>query len=345
MDALQIIRSMPKVELHLHLEGAFTLESLYRLIRKYGGDPDVQDIDDLRRKFVFTDFRHFIEIWCWKNKFYREPADIEDMAYSTVFSMSQKNIIYSEVFFSPWDFVNPEMPFQAVTEAVIAGVRRAESECPIGIGLIADLVRDRGHQTVNKRLDEITPYRNEVIGVGLGGSEKEFPAEWFTAVFKEAKRRGFHVVAHAGEAGGADSIWSALKNLNAERIGHGVRATEDPALIEYLKSKQIPLEVCVNSNLKTKIFPFPADHPVRRFFDDGLLITINSDDPTMFGMDLNDEFILLFNEYKFTLPEIRQLTVNAIKASFADDLYKAQLTHAHEEFWKQITLSNGGFLK
>jgi adenosine deaminase len=148
-------------------------------------------------------------------------------------------------------------------------------------------------------------------------------------------------VAHAGEVAGADSIWSALKNLQAERIGHGVRATEDPALIDYLKSKQIPLEVCVNSNLKLKIFSTPADHPVRRFFDEGLLVTINSDDPTMFGMDLNDEFILLFNEYKFTLPEIRQLTSNAIRASFANDRYKAHLTQVHEKYWKQITLLNG----
>ncbi|MDD5766138.1 MAG: adenosine deaminase [Candidatus Marinimicrobia bacterium] len=341
MNPLEIIRSMPKVELHLHLEGAFTLESLYRLINKYGGDPDVKNLEDLKRKFIFTDFHHFIETWYWKSKYYREAADIEDMAYSTILDLSQKNIIYAEVFFSPWDFVKPEMPFKSVTEAVISGVRRAESECPIRIGLIADLIRDQGYQTVDKRLDEITPYRNEVIGVGLGGSEKEFPAEWFTEVFHEAKRRGFHVVAHAGEVAGADSIWSALKNLQAERIGHGVRATEDPALIDYLKSKQIPLEVCVNSNLKLKIFSTPADHPVRRFFDEGLLVTINSDDPTMFGMDLNDEFILLFNEYKFTLPEIRQLTSNAIRASFANDRYKAHLTQAHEKYWKQITLLNG----
>jgi len=336
---------MPKVELHLHLEGAFTLESLYELIGKYGGDPDIQDIEDLKHKFVFTSINHFVKIWYWKSRFYREPADLEDMAFSTILNLSRKNIVYAEVFFSPWDFVKPEMSFNAVTEAMISGVRRAERECPIRIGLIADLIRNQGHQTVDKRLDEITPYRNDVIGLGLGGSEKEYPAEWFTNAFQEGKRRGFRIVAHAGEAAGADSIWSTLKNLQAERIGHGVRSLEDLKLIEYLKSNQIPLEVCVNSNLKTKIFPSLNDHPVRRLFDQGLLITINSDDPTMFGMDLNDEFVLLFNEYKFTLPEIRLLTENAIRASFAENSFKAQLIQTVEEFWDHINYSNGGIVK
>jgi len=345
MDPVQIIHGMPKVELHLHLEGAFPLESLLRLIKKYGGDQDIQDLDDLKDKFVFTDLNHFVETWYWKSRFYRHPEDIEDMAYSTILDLSHKNIAYAEVFFSPWDFVKPEMPFNAITEAVIAGVRRAEQERPIRIGLIADLVRNQGHQTALNRLNEIAQYRNDVLGVGLGGSEKEFPAEWFSEAFIEAKRRGFHVVAHAGEAAGADSVWSALKNLQVERIGHGVRSIEDPALLDHLKSNQIPLEVCVNSNHKLKVFDKPAAHPVRRLFDDGLLITINSDDPTMFGMDLNDEFLLLMNEYKFTFPEIRQLTLNAIQASFAEESFKAQLRQIHEEFWDHINNSNGGIEK
>ncbi len=335
MDAKHIITAMPKVELHLHLEGSFPLESLFNLINKYGGSPDIQNVEDLKQKFEFTDLTHFIETWNWKNQFYQSPNDIEEMAYSTIINLASKNIVYAEVFFSPWDFVKSEMPFNLVIEAVISGVRCAKQESPINISLIADLVRNLGHQTAMKRLNEITMYRDNVIGIGLGGNEEAFPAEWFSDVFIEAKRRGFHTVAHAGEAVGANSIWSALKYLQAERIGHGVRAIEDPVLLNYLKEKQTPLEICITSNLKLKVLSSLAIHPVRKLFDKGILITINSDDPTMFGSDLNDEFLLLFDEYNFTIPEIQQLTKNAITASFADEPLKTQLRLIHEEFWNK----------
>ena len=331
----EIIQAMPKIELHLHLEGAFPLESLLRLIQKYGSN-EVHNLEELRQKFVFTDFAHFIETWYWKSDFYREPSDIEDMAYSTIASLSLQNIIYAEVYFSPFDFIKPQMPFPVVTEAVISGVRRAESEYPIRIGLIADIVRNHGHETALARLDKITQYQNEVLGIGLGGSEKEFPAKLFAEVYTEAQKRGFRLVAHAGEADGPNSIWDALRLLHAERIGHGVRAVEDPNLMEYLRLNQIPLEVCVTSNLKTKIFNSAAEHPVRRLFDYGLLITINSDDPTMFGSNLTDEFNFIANEYNFTLPEIKKLTQNAIQASFAEDSFKQQLTLKNNEYWNSI---------
>lgn len=337
-NSVAIIKAMPKVELHLHLEGAFPLESLLRLIKKYG-NTEVRNLEELKRKFIFTDFGHFIDIWYWKSAFYREPADIEDMAYSTIVSLSEQNIIYAEVYFSPYDFVKSDMPFQTVTEAVISGVRRAESEYPIKIGLIVDIVRNHGPETSIERLNKITPYKKDVIGIGLGGSEKEFPAKWFTAVYTEAQKRGFRLVAHAGEADGPDSVWDALQLLHAERIGHGVRSIEDPALIDHLKAWQIPLEVCVTSNLKTKIFPSGAKHPIRNFFDDGLFVTVNSDDPTMFGANLTDELNLLISDYHFSLPEIKQLMQNAIQASFADENLKQQLTAKQQAYWDSINLS------
>lgn len=336
-NTLKIIRLMPKIELHLHLEGAFPLDSLLRLIKKYGNN-EITDLETLKQKFVFTDFGHFIDTWYWKSAFYREPVDIEDMAYSTIVNMSQQNIIYAEVFFSPWDFVKPQMPVQAITEAVIAGVRRAESDYPIRIGLITDIIRNHGHETAIKRLNEITPYKSEIIGIGLGGSEKEFPAKLFTEAFEEAGKRGFHLEAHAGEADGPDSVWDALRLLHAERIGHGVRAIEGPKLIDYLRFLQIPLEVCVTSNLKTRIFNTAKEHPIRRLFDDGLLITINSDDPTMFGSNLTDELNLLISDYHFSLPEISHLMQNAIQASFASSILKQQLRQKHTDYWDSISV-------
>ena len=337
---LAIIQRMPKVELHLHLEGAFTLESLLSLIHKYHGNQTIQNIADLRRHFTFTDFAHFIELWRWKNQFYRQAADFEELTFSTIASLAQQNIVYAEMFFSPWDFADNGLTCADITPAVIAGKRRAERQFGIKIALIADLVRNHGAATAGQRLDEITPFREEVTGIGLGGSEPEFPPELFEPAFATARERGFHVVAHAGEAAGADSIWKALNRLKAERIGHGVRAQEDPLLVEYLKLQQVPLEVCVTSNLRTRVFSDLAVHPIRRYFDQRLLVTINSDDPTMFSANLTDEFILLHRELHFSLAEMRQLTENAIRASFADANFKTRLLRQQHNFWKKIKEQN-----
>ena len=331
----EIIQAMPKIELHLHLEGAFPLESLLRLIQKYGSN-EVHNIEELRQKFVFTDFAHFIETWYWKSDFYREPSDIEDMAYSTIASLSLQNIIYAEVYFSPFDFIKPQMPFPVVTEAVISGVRRAESEYPIRIGLIADIVRNHGHETALARLDKITQYQMRSSASDSAAVRRNFRPNC-SLRFILSPKRGFRLVAMLVKPM-ANSIWDALRLLHAERIGHGVRAVEDPNLMEYLRLNQIPLEVCVTSNLKTKIFNSAAEHPVRRLFDYGLLITINSDDPTMFGSNLTDEFNFIANEYNFTLPEIKKLTQNAIQASFAEESFKQQLTLKNNEYWDSIGL-------
>jgi len=186
-----------------------------------------------------------------------------------------------------------------------------------------------------QRFKQIVSYRDQgVIGIGLGGSEQKFPNELYEDVFKLAKEKGFHLVAHAGEAAGAESVRSAINVLKAERIGHGVRAIEGPGLIEKLKDSQIPLEVCVTSNLKTGVFSSLTAHPIKYFVEQGLAVNISTDDPTMFGTTLIDEYLLLLNGLNFSLDDIKKLTINAVEATFLSKVEKRALKSRVEMFWQ-----------
>ncbi|MFA5803935.1 MAG: adenosine deaminase [Melioribacteraceae bacterium] len=321
-NILEIVKKMPKVELHLHLEGAFTFEFLFGLIKKYN-DGEIKSIDELKQRFIFKDFQHFIEMWFWKNKFFKMVEDFEESTYQTIKNLSSQNVIYAEVFFSPWDFEPNGLKVEAIAEATISGIIRAESEFPIKCGLIVDIVRNHGSATAMNRLNQITPFLNKgIIGLGLGGNERDFPASDFKEVFREAKKRGFRLTAHAGEAAGPESVWSAILDLEAERIGHGVRAIEDQRLVNYIIDKKIPLEVCITSNLMTKVYSSLYEHPFPDLFMKGVSVTINSDDPPMFGADITDELFLLYNRLNYSVNDLLTLTRSAINASFLNNSEK-----------------------
>ena len=331
-NAAQIIREMPKVELHLHLEGAFTFEFLFNLVEKYGGDSDIKSIEDLKKFFTFTDFSHFLKTWYWKNQFYKKPEDFEDSTYHTIKSLAEQNVIYAEVFFSPWDF-EPNLKVEDITEATISGITKAESEFDIKIGLIADIVRNLGAESSINRLTQVVPYLgNGIIGIGLGGDEKGYPARDFKEVFNKAKDVGFRLTAHAGEADGAESVMDAIQILGAERIGHGVRAIEDENVIRLIKDKNMPLEICITSNLCTKIYSSIDEHPIRKLFDEDIIVTVNSDDPPMFGSNITDEFLIIFNELNFSLSEIYRLTLNAVQSAFLKDDEKKYLADTIKKY-------------
>ncbi len=330
----ELIHQMPKVELHVHLEGAFSFESLFELIRKYDPAAEIKTIADLKKKFIFQDFEHFINIWFWKNSFFRQPEDFEFTTYHTLKNFSEQNIIYVEAFFSPWDFAANNLSAVAIARAHLSAIKQAEKDFGIKANLIADISRDAGFENSVERFQQILPFRNQgIIGIGLGGSEQQYPNELFENVFRRARAEGFHVVAHAGEAAGPESVRSALDVLKAERIGHGVHAIEDIALIERLKQLFLPLEICVTSNLKTGVFKSLIQHPIRKFLDLGLNVTINSDDPTMFATSLTQEFLFLAENSCLTAPELKQLTVNAVGASFLSSLEKEWLMTKINAFW------------
>ncbi len=306
---------LPKVELHVHLEGAIPHPALWELIRKYGGDPSVPDLEALRQRFEYTDFSQFIKTWSWKNQFLREYEDFTLIAEVTARDLASQNIRYAEMFFSPSLFVRYGLEVQRLAEAVRTGLDRVRG---ITVAMIADLVRDYGPKAEARTLAQLKEVKDRgVIGIGIGGSEDRFPPEPFAPVFREARRLGFRTNAHAGEAAGAESIWEAIRRLQAERIGHGIRAHEDPSLVEYLGEKQIPLEMCPLSNVRTGVVHQLSNHPIRRYFEQGLAVTVNTDDPRMFNTYLAKEYQSLVEECGFSRREICGLVLAAIESSWA----------------------------
>jgi adenosine deaminase len=314
---------VPKVELHLHLEGAIPYEVLWQLMEKYGGDAKVPDLEALRRRFVFRDFPHFIETWRWKNRFLREYEDFTLIAEAFARELVQQNIRYVEAFFAPGNFVPLGLSTAGLLEAVrrgLDGVKGTE------VALIPDLVRDYGPDRAARTLAEVFEAREfGVIGIGIGGSEHKYPPELFEHVYETARQYGFYTSAHAGEAAGADSIWGAIRSLQVDRIGHGTRAAEDEALLDYLAEQRIPLEMCPLSNVRTGVIASIEQAPVRRYFQHGILVTINSDDPKMFGNSLAEEYRLLHQIQDFTHDEIRTLIAQGIEASWLAPERKRQM--------------------
>ena len=314
---------VPKVELHVHLEGAIPHPALWELIRKYGGDPSVPDLDALKRRFDYQDFPHFIETWVWKNGFLREYDDFTFIAEVVARDFGRQNIRYAEAFFSPPDFARHGLETQKLTEAIRAGLDRVPE---VEIALVADLVRDTGPKKASVILAQLSEVQDlGVLGVGLGGSEANFPAALFEDVYEEARRLGFNTTAHAGEAAGAQSIWGVIRRLRVDRIGHGTRAQDDESLLDYLVEHRIPLEVCPISNFRTRVVAALVHHPVRRYFDRGIVVTINTDDPRMFGNSLAEEYQVLEDVLGFSRAEIRSLILQGILSSWLPEERKRDL--------------------
>jgi adenosine deaminase len=331
-DIRNYIARMPKAELHLHLEGAVPIETLFGFASRAGARSGVASVEDLRARLAYRDFGHFIEMWTWKNTFIQEYADFEVMAYEVLRSLSRENIRYVEAHYSPGDYYMQRLKTEGITESILSGVERARADFGISCGLIIDLVRDHGPEVGMVRLDEATPYLGKgVIAVGIGGSEQEFPPGVYAGVYREARERGFHLTAHAGEAAGPGSILEAVEALDVERIGHGVRAQEDPEVVALLRAREIPLEMCIISNVRTGVVRSAAEHPVRRYYDGGLVITVNSDDPVMFNTTLTDEYVALAGDLGFSLDEIKQVALNAVRASFLPPDEKRSLLEEFED--------------
>ena len=314
---------IPKAELHLHLEGAIPLDAMWELIQKYGGDPSLPSVEALAERFQFRDFPHFLQLWIWKNQFLREYEDFTYMSQAFARCLAQQNIRYAEVFFSPVRFVDEGLEIPRLFESIRAGL---SSTPEVEVALIADLVRDYGPDRALGTLRDVNEIKdNGIFGIGLGGGEHNFPPELFPTVYREAREMGFRTTAHAGEAAGPPSVWGAIHELGVERIGHGARSGEDETLLDYLVEHQIPLELCPISNIKTGVIDSIEQHPVRRYFDKGVLLTINTDDPMMFGNSLVDEYRALIEVHGFTKDDVKTLILNAVKASWLSDERKEQL--------------------
>ena len=321
---LDWLERLPKVELHLHIEGAIPHAALWELICKYGGDPSVPNLAALPERFVYRDFPDFIDRWIWKQGFLREAADYELIGAAVAHDLARQRIVYAEAFYSPVDVGQGGPSAQDESLALCRGL---SSVAGTEVGLIVDVVRDQGPAGARRTLDAVAEVAAEagVIGIGIGGSEQRFPPEPFAPVYERARRLGLRTTAHAGEVAGPASVWGAIRALGVERIDHGLRAIEDPALVAYLAERHLPVTSCPGSNVATGAVASLADHPIRRLLDAGVQVSVGTDDPAMFGLSLAGELAALQARLHFSDAEIRLLQLNAVDSCWLPEARRAAL--------------------
>jgi adenosine deaminase len=301
--------------------------------------PELGTLAELDARLGFRTFDEFIRAWVWKCGFLDRYADFESLAESVLEALAAQGVVHVEPSFSPGDYERNGLEVPGLVEAVLRGAARARAATGISWGLTIDLIRDHGAEVAARRLEQITPYRADgVVAVGLGGSEDRFPPRLFAAVFAEAARRGFHCTVHAGEAAGPASVREALAALGAERIGHGVRAIEDPALVADLARIGVPLEVCPTSNVRTGVVAGYAAHPLRRLLEAGVRATVNSDDPTFFGASLLDELGTCLTELGLVPGQLATMAEHAAGAAFLPEPARAALVARVRDGWRRAGL-------
>jgi adenosine deaminase len=316
------LRTMPKVELHVHLEGATDAETVWAMAERNGTPLPAPTLAAWRAFYAFRDFDHFIEVYTAAAGAMRTPEDWAFMVERFVAAQAAQHVVYTEAFLSA-SFMVGALPTDAVLDALAAGVAAGEARHGVRVRFIPDIARHLP-ETQAAVLDFATRGRDRglFLGLGLGGPEAGWPPELFRDTYAEARRRGLRLVAHAGETAGPESVRGAVEALGAERIGHGVRSVEDPAVLALLRERRIPLEVCPTSNYRLKVVAPGAAHPIRALVDAGVVCTVNSDDPPMFGTTLTDEYLRLAGQ-GFTWAELWALGRNALDAAFLADADRA----------------------
>jgi adenosine deaminase/aminodeoxyfutalosine deaminase len=307
------IRELPKAELHLHLEGSIEPRTLLELQQRHGKQGTLEEVAEL---YKYSDFTGFLMAFKSVTESLRTPDDYELITYRLMEYLKTQNALHAEVFVSVGVSLWRKQDFPAIFEGLERGRARGEQDFGVSLLWIFDAVRQFGAEPAQAVAELAARYRiRNVVGFGIGGDERQGAPELFRDVYAYAAGQGLHLTAHAGETVGPESIWGAL-NLKAERIGHGLTAAQDAELIEELAERQVPIEICVTSNLRTACCANAADHPVKQYFDQGLMITLNTDDPAMFASTLDGEFQLAQDTYGFTNEQLRELARNSFEAAF-----------------------------
>ena len=311
-----LLRRIPKAELHIHIEGSLEPEMIFKLAQRNGVSIPYASVEDLRKAYAFTNLQSFLDIYYAGASVLLKERDFYDMAWAYLEKAALDNVIRTEIFFDPQTHTARGVSM----ETVIAGLSRACKDAKAGLGVDAELIlcflRHLSEEEAFETLEAALPYRDHFIGVGLDSSEVGHPPEKFAKIFKRCKELGFRLVAHAGEEGPPEYIWSALDVLQVERIDHGVQSVRDSALMQRLAKDRIPLTVCPYSNQKLKVFPDLRDHNLRQLLDAGLCAMINSDDPAYFGGYMNDNWLGTFAALNLSAEHAVQLAKNSFEASF-----------------------------
>lgn len=331
------LAGLPKVELHVHLEGSIQPATALELARRNHVTLPFRTPEEARHWVVCRDFPHFLESYLTLQQCLQTVDDYEVIVYEFGATLARQHVRYAEVTFTPAGHEARGVPFAVSFEGLTRGRKRVQEDFGVQLAWVFDIARSLPDRVLRERAADhtvevaIAGMDDGVVALGLGGLEAGYPPEWFGRWFARARTAGLRSVPHAGETLGPESIWNAIRTLGADRIGHGVRAIEDPALVSFLARERIPLEVCPTSNLCLGIYRSLAAHPLRRLHEAGVVVTINSDDPAFFNSSLNDELCLLHDHFALGIDVIEGMVCQGIRSSFLAPEAKGEL---ERQFWR-----------
>ncbi|WP_019592571.1 adenosine deaminase [Thioalkalivibrio sp. ALRh] len=327
------IARLPKVELHLHIEGALEPELLFRLAERNNVELPYASIDEVRAAYQFQDLQSFLDIYYAGACVLLTEQDFYDLTWAYLKRCQEDHVRHTEIFFDPQTHTERGVAFATVINGITRALDDGKRELEISSRLILCFLRHLSAEAAMETFEAAQPYRDRIAAFGLDSAEQGNPPEKFRAVFDRVREAGFRVVAHAGEEGPPEYIHQALDLLQVDRIDHGVQAEQDPALLQRLAKEQIPLTVCPLSNIKLCVFDQLEDHNLKRLLAAGLRVTINSDDPAYFGGYIGENFRATTEALSLSLDDLEQLARNAVEAAFLDDPARQHL-HAEITGWR-----------
>lgn len=318
------IAGLPKAELHLHIEGTFEPELMFKIASRNGLKLKYNSVEDLKAAYNFSNLQEFLDIYYSGASVLISEQDFYDLTWAYLLKVHAQNVVHTEVFFDPQTHTSRGIPFQTVISGIHRALEDGHEKLGVSHRLIMSFLRHLSEDSAFQTLEEALPYKSWITAVGLDSSEKGNPPSRFERVFAKAREEGFVAVAHAGEEGPAEYVWEALNLLHVSRIDHGNRSLEDSRLTEELARLRMPLTVCPLSNLKLKVVHDMTQHPLAEMLKRGMMVTVNSDDPAYFGGYLNENYLALAKALNLTKEEIVQLTKNAFSASFLSEQEKLE---------------------
>jgi adenosine deaminase len=316
------IQGLPKVELHLHIEGSLEPELLFNLAKRNQIDIPYDSPEALRKAYEFDDLQSFLDIYYQGANALQTEQDFYDLTWAYLERCQRDNVIHTEIFFDPQTHTDRGIAFDTVIKGIVSALKDGQQKLEISSQLIMCFLRHLSEEAAFETLEQAIPYKDDIVGVGLDSSEQGHPPEKFARVFEMAREHGFLTVAHAGEEGPAQNIVDAITLLGVSRVDHGVRCVENEALVAQLIESKMPLTVCPLSNIKLRVFDEMQDHNIVELLRKGVAVTINSDDPAYFGGYMTDNFVAVSQAHFLTHEELAQFTLNAIDASFIEDTQK-----------------------
>ena len=312
----KFIADLPKAELHVHIEGTLEPELMFKLAQRNHLAIPFESISALKQAYNFSNLQSFLDLYYQCTQVLQQEQDFYDLTWAYLQTAASQNIRHTEIFFDPQAHTERGIPFKVIHDGINQALQDGQAKFNLSTGLILCFLRHLSAEQAMLTLNEALPYRDTIIAVGLDSSEKGNPPEKFTAVFERARAENLLTVAHAGEEGPSEYIWSSIKQLHVQRIDHGIHCLEDPELVNYLIEKQIPLTVCPLSNVKLKVFDSLEQHNLKKLLDLGICITINSDDPAYFGGYLNENLQAAAIALNLSESDIVQLAKNSFQAAF-----------------------------